>query len=150
MSCELGIIYDDFVNYDVHIHFPSTAIPKDGSSAGCAISLVIASVMSNKPIRNDVAMSGEISLRGRILPVMGIKEKVSAAARIGIKKIILPKDNQENINEVPEQIRKKVIFIWVQRMEEIFEIGLLKMKRTRKVTKSKSTKKTKNKTEGKR
>ncbi len=150
MSRELGIIYDDFVNYDVHIHFPSTAIPKDGSSAGCAISLVIASVMSNKPVRNDVAMSGEISLRGRVLPVMGIKEKVSAAARIGIKKIILPRDNEENIIEVPEQIRKRVNFIWVERMEEIFEIGLLKMKRTRKATKSKSTKKNKNKKRGKR
>lgn len=144
MSKELGIVYDDFVNYDVHIHFPSTAIPKDGSSAGCAISLVIASVMSEKPIRNDVAMSGEISLRGRILPVMGIKEKVSAATRIGIKNIILPKDNEENIIEVPEQIRKKVNFIWVERMEEIFEIGLLKRGKSKKNAEIKTINKKKN------
>ncbi len=124
MAGELRINYDDFTNYDVHIHFPSNAIPKDGSSAGCAISLVIASVMSEKPIRSDLAISGEVSLRGRILPVMGIKEKVSAAARIGIRKVVLPRPNEENIREVPEQTRKRVKFIWVERMEEVFKIGL--------------------------
>jgi ATP-dependent Lon protease len=138
MAQDLNINYDDFINYDIHIHFPSTAIPKDGSSAGCAISLVIASVMSEIPTRNDVAISGEASLRGRILPVMGIKEKVSAAARVGIKNIILPKSNEENISEVPEQIRKNVNFIWVERMEEVFKIGLVKKGRLIKNAKIKS------------
>ena len=126
MAKELRIDYDDFTNYDVHIHFPSSAIPKDGSSAGCAICLVIASVMSERPIRNDVAVSGEVSLRGRVLPVMGIKEKVSAAARVGIRNIILPRPNEENVSEVPEQTRKQVKFIWVERMEEVFKTGLVK------------------------
>jgi len=142
MAKELRINYDDFINYDIHIHFPSNAIPKDGSSAGCAISLVIASVMSEKPIRNDVAISGEVSLRGRILPVMGIKEKVSAAARIGIKNIILPRANEENISEVPDQIRKQVRFIWVERMEEVFNIGLAKKERSQKTARRKLKAKT--------
>lgn len=145
MAGELDINYDDFVNYDIHIHFPSTAIPKDGSSAGCAICLVIASVIGEKPIRNDLAISGEVSLRGRILPVMGIKEKVSAAARVGIRNIILPKANEENISEVAAQTRKSVNFIWVERMEEVFKIGLLKKKRSQKNTKIRSINKKKKK-----
>ena len=130
MARELKIDYDDFTNYDIHIHFPSSAIPKDGSSAGCAICLVIASVMSERPIRNDVAVSGEVSLRGRVLPVMGIKEKVSAAARVGIRNIILPRTNEENVIEVPEQTRKRVRFIWVERMKEVFKAGLAKKEKS--------------------
>ena len=121
----LGISYQDFTNYDIHIHFPSEAISKDGPSAGITISLVIASVMSEKPIRNDLAMSGEVSLRGNILPISGIKEKLSAARRVGIKKIILPKANQRNLPDLPEELINELDFIWVQRMDEVFEKALI-------------------------
>jgi len=121
----LGINYDDFTNHDIHIHFPSGSIPKDGPSAGITISLVIASVMSNKPIRNDVAMTGEVSLRGRVIPVAGIREKISAAHRVGIRFIILPKGNEKNLLDVPEKIKKETKFIFVQRIEQVFETALL-------------------------
>jgi ATP-dependent Lon protease len=133
---ELDIDYDDFTNYDIHIHFPSGSIPKDGSSAGCAICLVIASVMSNKPIRNDIAMSGEVSLRGKILPVLGLREKVSAAARVGIKNILLPKANVKNISDVPEVTQNKVNFIWVERMEEILRHALIGYGKSTRISKA--------------
>jgi len=121
----LGISYDDFTNYDIHVHFPSGSIPKDGPSAGITISLVIASVMSDKPIRNDVAMTGEVSLRGRVIPVAGVREKVSAAHRVGIRFVILPKGNEKNLLELPERIRKETEFIFVERIEEVFKTALL-------------------------
>jgi ATP-dependent Lon protease len=121
----LGINYDDFTSNDIHIHFPSGSIPKDGPSAGITISLVIASVMSNKPIRNDVAMTGEVSLRGRVIPVAGVREKISAAHRVGIRFIILPKGNEKNLLDVPEKIRKETKFIFVERIENVFETALL-------------------------
>jgi ATP-dependent Lon protease len=121
----LGINYDDFTSHDIHIHFPSGSIPKDGPSAGITISLVIASVMSNKPIRNDVAMTGEVSLRGRVIPVAGVREKISAAHRVGIRFIILPKGNEKNLLDVPEKIRKETKFIFVERIEQVFETALL-------------------------
>jgi ATP-dependent Lon protease len=121
----LGINYDDFTNHDIHVHFPSGSIPKDGPSAGITISLVIASVMSGKPIRNDVAMTGEVSLRGRVIPVAGVREKVSAAHRVGIHFIILPKGNEKNLLDVPEKIRRETKFIFVERIEEVFKTALL-------------------------
>ncbi len=121
----LGINYKDFTNYDIHLHFPSEAIPKDGPSAGLTITLVIASVMSEKPIKNDLAMTGEVSLRGNILPVGGIKEKLSAARRVGIKKIVLPKANRRNLPDLPEELINDLEIIWVERMEEVFEKALI-------------------------
>ncbi len=120
----LGINYDDFTNYDIHIHFPSGSIPKDGPSAGTTVSLAIASVMSDKPIRNDTAMSGEISLRGRVLPVAGVREKVSAAHRVGIQHVILPRGNQKNLLDLPEKIKEETDFIFVERIEEVFKHAL--------------------------
>jgi ATP-dependent Lon protease len=121
----LGINYDDFTNHDIHIHFPSGAIPKDGPSAGITVSLVIASVMSNKPIRNDIAMSGEVSLRGRLIPVAGVREKASAAHRVGIRNVIFPKGNEKNLLDLPEKIRKETHFIFVERIEEVLKLALL-------------------------
>ncbi|NIM98906.1 MAG: endopeptidase La [candidate division Zixibacteria bacterium] len=120
----LGINYDDFTNFDIHVHFPSGSIPKDGPSAGITVSLAIASVMSDKPIRNDMAMSGEISLRGRVIPVAGIREKVSAAHRVGIKHVILPKGNEKNLLDLPEKIKQETDFIFVERIEEVFKHAL--------------------------
>lgn len=121
----LGINYDDFTSYDIHIHFPSGSIPKDGPSAGVTVSLVIASVMSDRPVRNDVAMSGEISLRGRVIPVAGVREKISAAHRVGIRTVILPKGNEKNLMDLPEKIKEETEFVFVERIEEIFKHALI-------------------------
>ncbi len=126
----LGINYDDFTNYDIHIHFPSGSIPKDGPSAGITVSLVIASVMSDKPIRNDIAMSGEVSLRGRVIPVAGVREKASAAHRVGIRHVILPKGNEKNLLDLPEKIKKETDFIFVERIEDVFKHALLEQDET--------------------
>jgi ATP-dependent Lon protease len=121
----IGINYSDFSNYDIHIHFPSGSVPKDGPSAGLTIAMVLASVFSNKPIRNDVAMTGEISLRGKVLPVGGLREKVAAAYRVGIRKIILPKENEKNLQDVPEIIRNKIEFMYVEKVEQALAYALL-------------------------
>jgi ATP-dependent Lon protease len=121
----LGIDYNDFINYDIHIHFPSGAIPKDGPSAGVTISTVIASLMSDRPIANDIALTGEVSLRGKVLPVSGIKEKIAAAHRAGIFKVILPKDNEKDIREMPGQILEDMEFVFVERLDEVFVYALL-------------------------
>lgn len=121
----LGIDHDDFVNFDIHIHFPMGAIPKDGPSAGVTVSLVIASVMAERPIRNEIAMTGEVTLRGRVLPISGIKEKVSAAFRAGITTIILPKENKKDIKEIPREIVRRTTFVFIDNVDELFEQGLL-------------------------
>ncbi len=121
----LQIPYDDFAHYDIHIHFPQGAIPKDGPSAGVTISLVMASVMSDRPIRNDIAMTGEVSLRGKVLAVSGIKEKVAAAHRAGIFKIVLPAQNKKDVKHLPRELREQMEFIYIERTDELFEIALL-------------------------
>jgi ATP-dependent Lon protease len=121
----LSIPHEDFANYDIHIHFPQGAIPKDGPSAGVTISLVIASVMSNRPIRNDIAITGEATLRGKVLPVAGVKEKVAAAHRAGIYKFVLPARNKKDIREVPSDLQKEMEFIFIEHTDELFEIALL-------------------------
>jgi ATP-dependent Lon protease len=121
----LGIRYDDFGRYDVHIHFPSGAIPKDGPSAGMTVCLVVASVMSDRPIRNDIAFTGEVSLRGKVLPVGGLKEKIAAAHRAGIHNIVIPKQNVKDLKEIPRGIAKTMNCIPVEHVDEVFEIALL-------------------------
>jgi len=124
----LGIDFGDFNEFDIHIHFPSGAIPKDGPSAGITVSLVIASLMAERPIRNDIAMTGEVTLRGRVLPVGGIKEKISAAYRAGIYTIVVPKENAKDLKELPKEILRKTTFHYVERVDELFEICLLDFK----------------------
>lgn len=121
----LGIDFSDFNDFDIHVHFPSGAIPKDGPSAGATVSLVIASVMSERPIRNDMAMTGEVTLRGRVLPVGGIKEKVSAAYRAGILHVAMPKENAKDIKDLPREILRKTKFYYIERVDELFELCLL-------------------------
>lgn len=119
----LGIRFEEFTNNDIHIHFPSGAVPKDGPSAGITVSLVLASVLANRPIRNDVAMTGEVSLRGKVLPVGGIKEKVSAAHRVGIKTVVLPKQNQKDLEDVPPSVRRALKFEFVDTVDEAFRFA---------------------------
>jgi len=123
----LGIEEDFFEKNDIHIHVPAGAIPKDGPSAGITMFVALTSLLTNKPVRSDVAMTGEITLRGLVLPVGGIKEKVLAAMRAGIRTIILPKKNEKDLEEIPERIRNEMNFQFIQRMDEAIELALKQM-----------------------
>ena len=120
----LGIEEDFFEKNDIHIHVPAGAIPKDGPSAGITMFVALTSLLTNKPVRSDVAMTGEITLRGLVLPVGGIKEKVLAGMRAGIRTIILPKKNEKDLEEIPERIRNEMNFQFIQRMDEAIELAL--------------------------
>jgi len=110
---------------EAHIHVPAGAIPKDGPSAGIAIGTAIVSEMSNRKVRRDVAMTGEITLRGRVLPIGGLKEKVLGAHRAGIRHIVLPKDNEADIEDVPEEVRKQLSFHPVETLAQVLTIALV-------------------------
>ncbi|MDI6754681.1 MAG: endopeptidase La [Thermodesulfobacteriota bacterium] len=113
-----------FDSSDIHIHVPSGAIPKDGPSAGVTMLTALTSLLTGRPVRSDVAMTGEITLRGLVLPVGGIKEKVLAARRAGITTVILPKKNEKDLDEVSEQVKKDLKFHFVKRMDEVIELAL--------------------------
>lgn len=121
----LGISKDFYDQLDLHIHVPEGAVPKDGPSAGITMATAMASALSSRAVRQDVAMTGEITLRGNVLPIGGLKEKVLAAHRAGIKTIILPEKNLKDLEEIPEEIRKELEFRFVKRMEEVLDIALL-------------------------
>lgn len=121
---KLAIEPQAFDKRKVHLHVPAGAIPKDGPSAGIAMTMALASLFSNRPVRSDVGMTGEITLRGRILPVGGIKMKVLAAHRAGLTTVILPKRNARDLDDVPEEIRNAMQFILVDRIDEAIDIGL--------------------------
>ncbi|HEX6938910.1 MAG TPA: S16 family serine protease [Longimicrobiales bacterium] len=121
-----------FKDSDVHVHFPVGAIPKDGPSAGIAVTLAIASTLSNRPVRHDIAMTGEVTLRGKVLEIGGVKEKVLAAHRAGIDRVILPRGNERDLRDVPEATRKAMEFLFVERMEEVLELALLEHRERRK------------------
>jgi ATP-dependent Lon protease len=121
----LGIPVDFRDKLDLHIHIPKGAIPKDGPSAGISMALAIISALSQRPIRPDVALTGEITLRGRVLPIGGLKEKVLAAHRIGITTILLPEDNESDLADIPPDIRKKLTFKFVKTMDEVIARALL-------------------------
>ena len=123
-ATELGIDPKLFDNSDIHVHVPAGAIPKDGPSAGVAMFTSLASLLKGKPVRADVAMTGEISLRGLVLPIGGVKEKTIAAARAGIKKVILPARNKRDLEDIPQSTRALLEFVWVERAEEALEVAL--------------------------
>ncbi len=121
---ELGIGDKAFESSDIHLHVPEGATPKDGPSAGVTMATAIASLMTNRLVRDDVAMTGEITLRGRVLPVGGIKEKVIAAHRVGLKRVILPKRNEKDLDELPEDVRKQLTFVFAEKVTDVFDAAL--------------------------
>jgi ATP-dependent Lon protease len=110
--------------HDIHIHVPSGAIPKDGPSAGIAIATALASLMTGRPVRSDVAMTGEITLTGQVLPIGGLKEKALAAQRNGIRRVIAPALNEQDVDEIPAHLRKALEFSFVSEIGEVLEIAL--------------------------
>jgi ATP-dependent Lon protease len=121
----LGIDEKEFKDSDLHIHFPAGAIPKDGPSAGIAVTLAIASVLSRRPVRRDLAMTGEVTLRGKALEIGGVKEKVLAAYRAGLREVILPKSNDKDLRDVPDEVRANMKFSFVTTMDDVIRIALL-------------------------
>ena len=115
----------DFDKIDVHIHVPEGAIPKDGPSAGITIATALVSVLTECPVRRDVAMTGEITLRGRVLGIGGLKEKAMAAHRAGIKTLILPKRNKKDLVDIPPKVRRDMKFHFVESMDAVLDQALL-------------------------
>src|SRR5439155_16472616 len=122
---ELGLERDFYQKIDIHIHIPEGATPKDGPSAGIALATALVSALCRVAVRNDLAMTGEITLRGHVLPIGGLKEKVLAAHRGGIKTVLLPKENEKDVDEIPQQVLKNVTLIQVETMDEVLKQALV-------------------------
>jgi ATP-dependent Lon protease len=120
-----GVRDKDFENIDIHIHVPAGAIPKDGPSAGIAMATALMSTFTRQPVRNDVAMTGEITLRGRVLPIGGLKEKALAAMRAGIRSVIIPEKNKKDLAEFPSHLKRKIKFVPVKHMSEVLTRALI-------------------------
>ena len=123
---ELGIKEDFYKTQDLHIHIPEGATPKDGPSAGVTMCTAMISTLTNTPVRKDIAMTGEITLRGKVLPVGGIKEKVLAAHRAGIRKVLLPADNKADIDDIPEKVRNEIEFVLISNAKEALDQVLVR------------------------
>jgi len=123
-AASLGLDPEIFAKSDIHVHVPAGAIPKDGPSAGVAMFTALVSLLTNRTVRNDTAMTGEISLRGLVLPVGGIKEKVVAAARANLASVILPARNRKDYEDIPETARNSLHFVWAERVEDVIEAAL--------------------------
>ena len=118
---ELGIENEVFAQNEIHIHVPAGAVPKDGPSAGVTMATALVSLLTERPIVERLAMTGEITLRGQVLPVGGIKQKVLAAARAGIHVVVLPKRNEADLDDLPVDVREKLDFVLVDRIDQVFE-----------------------------
>jgi len=121
---DFGLEEDTLANTDVHVHFPQGGIPKDGPSAGITMATAMISRLTNIPIRKDVAMTGEITLTGRVLPIGGLKEKALAAMRHGIKTVIIPDKNKKDLEDIPEEYRETLTFVPVKTIDEVLEVAL--------------------------
>ena len=118
----LGIDPEFYKNKDIHIHFPEAAVPKDGPSAGITMCIAVISALSGKPVRGDIAMTGEISLRGRVLPIGGLKEKTMAALRAGVTTVIIPKKNESDLEEIDPLVRERLNFVAVEHADEVLKL----------------------------
>ncbi|MNL19343.1 Lon protease 1 [compost metagenome] len=119
---ELSIPEDFFERYDIHVHLPAGAIPKDGPSAGITLTTALVSLMTETPVRHDIAMTGEVTLQGRVLPVGGIREKCLAALNLGITNIIIPYANAKDITDIPKVFKDKINFILADNLDEVFAV----------------------------
>ena len=125
MADQLNIDSDFYKNKDIHIHVPEGAVPKDGPSAGVTLATAITSALTGKPVRHDVAMTGEITIRGRVLPIGGLKEKTMAAYRLGIKTVIVPEDNRSDLEEVDEIVKNSVEFVFADHINTVLNTALV-------------------------
>ena len=148
-ASSLGIDEDFFDTHDLHIHVPAGAIPKDGPSAGVTMLTALTSLLTDVPVRKDLAMTGEITLRGQVLPVGGVKEKVLAAHRAGIKTIILPAWNRKDLEDIPKKVEKEIKFHFVEKMQDVLAIALENKKSRPGTGKKRSLKKVKSNAGGK-
>jgi ATP-dependent Lon protease len=126
-SVDFGIHPSLFEKKDIHVHVPEGATPKDGPSAGVAMATAIISVLTGIPVRKDVAMTGEITLRGRVLPIGGLKEKLLAALRGGIKTVLIPEENVKDLAEIPDEVKKKLELVPAARMDDVLRAALVRM-----------------------
>lgn len=124
-SDELGIPEDYFQKHDIHVHVPAGAVPKDGPSAGVTMTTALASLAIGKSVASNVGMTGEVTLSGKVLPIGGLKEKVLAARRAGLDTIILPRENERDLDDVPEHLRKTMTFIPVDEVNEVLKAALM-------------------------
>ena len=126
MADKLSIDKDFYKDKDIHIHVPEGAVPKDGPSAGITMATAITSALTGIPVKKDVAMTGEITIRGRVLPIGGLKEKTMAAYRLGIKTIIIPRDNQSDLDEVDDVVKNAVEFVFADNINTVLDTALVK------------------------
>lgn len=141
---ELGIPEDFFEKWDVHVHLPAGAIPKDGPSAGVTMTTALLSLMTDTPVRHDIAMTGEVTLQGRVLPVGGIREKCLAALSQGIKDIVIPMANEKDLADIPKEFKEKMNFICVENVDEVFAVAFDRNSKGAKKSSAKAGKKSKN------
>ena len=139
---QLGLEQSFAESQDLHIHVPAGAVPKDGPSAGITMATVMASVFTGRPVRRDVAMTGEITLRGKVLPIGGVRDKVLAAHRAGIKTVILPEDNRRDLDEIPETVRNDLRIVFASHMDDVLEVALQKPKNERRKREAKPKRRT--------
>jgi ATP-dependent Lon protease len=125
----MGIDAEFFDKSDIHLHIPAGATPKDGPSAGVTMATALVSLLTGRVVKPDVGMTGEITLRGQVMPVGGIKEKVLAAHRAGLKAVILPKENEPDLDKVPDEVKKVVRFIYVETVEDVLKFALGRARR---------------------
>jgi ATP-dependent Lon protease len=123
-AADFGIPAEVIEKSDVHIHVPAGGMPKDGPSAGVTMLTALVSLLTGIRVRHDVAMTGEITLRGRVLPIGGLKEKVLAAHRAGIKRIVVPERNRADLDEVPDEVKREIDFVFVGQMEQVIDAAL--------------------------
>jgi ATP-dependent Lon protease len=123
---EIGLHKDFFDKTDIHMHIPAGSQPKDGPSAGVTMATALVSLISNRPVKKGVTMTGEITLRGQVMPIGGLKEKLLAAHRVGLKTVILPKRNELDVEDVPEEIRKTMNFVYAESINDVLKAALEK------------------------
>jgi ATP-dependent Lon protease len=137
-AAELGLDENFYDNLEVHVHVPEGAVPKDGPSAGITLATALTSALTGRPVRKEVAMTGEITLRGRVLPIGGLKEKVLAAHRAGVYTVLLPHENEKDLDDIPKNVSKEMTFHLVKHMDEVFSKALAPKPTAKKVARART------------